>query len=350
MKINQLIQEKRRELSMTQEQVASYLGVSATAVHKWEKGTTYPDITLLPALARLLKTDLNTLLSFQEDLTDIEIENFVNELDSMVREQGYETAFQAAVGKIQEYPTCDRLLFSAAIYLEGALFLYGVPEEERYKERLEVFYLRMSRSGTPEIRDRALEMLISYNRNRGDFAQAEELIRKLPSSAIEQQEQLAVLYTRQGNYEEAKKLWERRILDGVTRIQTALMNLMEIAVKEERREDAAFYADRYERISGDFAVTDWIAYSARLQLAVEWQDEEKCLAVLARILPAMKKKWHPEESPLYRDIARRDPDAFSDRLTNVIRDDLENREELAFIRENAEFRKLMAENSLYPQT
>lgn len=87
MKINQLIQEKRRELSMTQEQVASYLGVSATAVHKWEKGTTYPDITLLPALARLLKTDLNTLLSFQEDLTDIEIENFVNELDSMVREQ-----------------------------------------------------------------------------------------------------------------------------------------------------------------------------------------------------------------------------------------------------------------------
>lgn len=111
MKINQLIQEKRRELSMTQEQVASYLGVSATAVHKWEKGTTYPDITLLPALARLLKTDLNTLLSFQEDLTDIEIENFVNELDSMVREQGYETAFQAAVGKIQEYPTCDRLLF-----------------------------------------------------------------------------------------------------------------------------------------------------------------------------------------------------------------------------------------------
>ena len=32
-------------------------------------GTSYPDITLLPALARLLDTDLNTLLSFQEDLS-----------------------------------------------------------------------------------------------------------------------------------------------------------------------------------------------------------------------------------------------------------------------------------------
>ncbi len=350
MKINRIIQEKRREMSLTQEQVAAYLGVSATAVHKWEKGATYPDITLLPALARLLNTDLNTLLSFQEDLTDIEIDNFIKQLDRTVQEEGYETAFQAAAEKIQEYPTCDKLLYSAAMYLDATLFLYNVPETDHYRVSLENFYLRLSRSEAPEIRDRALGMLISYSRNWGDFAKAEELIRKLPSSVIDQQEQLAVLYTRQERHKEAKELWEHRILNGVTQVQTALMNLLEIAVKEERKEDAAFYAELYETLSRNFSLTEWIAYSARLQLAVEWQDEEKCLAVLARMLPAMKKKWHPEESPLYRDIARRDPDAFSDRLTNVIRDDLENREELAFIRENAEFRKLMAENSLYPQT
>lgn len=73
MKINQIIREKRKELSLTQEQVAELLGVSTPAVNKWEKGSTYPDITLLPALARLLKMDLNTLLSFNEDLTDVEI-------------------------------------------------------------------------------------------------------------------------------------------------------------------------------------------------------------------------------------------------------------------------------------
>ena len=77
MKINEIIREKRKALSLTQEQIADFLGVSTPAVSKWEKGAAYPDITLLPALARLLKTDLNTLLSFQEDLTDIEIENFV---------------------------------------------------------------------------------------------------------------------------------------------------------------------------------------------------------------------------------------------------------------------------------
>ena len=84
MKINQIIREKRKELSLTQEQIAEFLGVSTPAVSKWERGSTYPDITLLPALARLLRTDLNTLLSFSDDLSDIEIKNFVNALDQTI--------------------------------------------------------------------------------------------------------------------------------------------------------------------------------------------------------------------------------------------------------------------------
>ena len=78
MKINHIIREKRKELSLTQEQVAEFLGISTPSVNKWEKGSSYPDITLLPALARLLKTDLNTLLSFQDDLSDVEISQILN--------------------------------------------------------------------------------------------------------------------------------------------------------------------------------------------------------------------------------------------------------------------------------
>ena len=60
MKINEIIRKKRMEKGYTQEQMASFLGVSAPAVNKWEKAISYPDITLLPSLARLLGTDLNT--------------------------------------------------------------------------------------------------------------------------------------------------------------------------------------------------------------------------------------------------------------------------------------------------
>ena len=38
MKINDIIKRQRKHLSLTQEQVAQYLGVSIAAVSKWESG------------------------------------------------------------------------------------------------------------------------------------------------------------------------------------------------------------------------------------------------------------------------------------------------------------------------
>ena len=240
MKINQIIREKRKELSLTQEQIAELLGVSTPAVNKWEKGSTYPDITLLPALARLLKIDLNTLMSFNDDLTDIEIENFVNGIDKVVQEQSYKTAFQMAIDKIHEYPTCDKLIYSTIFYLDGALSLYSVPEPEQYRETFETFYQRLSVNEIPEIRDMAISMLIAYARNRGEYSKAEELINTLPFSAIDKEEQLAILYQQQKKYTDAEKLWEHRILKGVTEIQIALINMLEIALHENRDTNAGF--------------------------------------------------------------------------------------------------------------
>ena len=94
MKMNEIIRERRLKKGLTQEQMANYLGVSAHAVNKWEKGTTYPDLVLLPVLARLLDTDLNTLLSFQEDLSEKEIALFLNYLSDLSQKEGIERIFK----------------------------------------------------------------------------------------------------------------------------------------------------------------------------------------------------------------------------------------------------------------
>ena len=131
MRINEIIREKRRELGLTQEQAAERLGVPASAVNKWERGASLPDITLLPALARLLGVDLNTLLDFSEELTDAQIGEFVNSLDGTVRLEGYAAAFERAEEKIREYPSCEKLLISAAITESGrvssATEVNGIP-------------------------------------------------------------------------------------------------------------------------------------------------------------------------------------------------------------------------------
>lgn len=38
MKIHEIIRKYRKEACLTQEQVANYLGVTAPAVNKWERG------------------------------------------------------------------------------------------------------------------------------------------------------------------------------------------------------------------------------------------------------------------------------------------------------------------------
>ncbi|MCL2665185.1 MAG: helix-turn-helix domain-containing protein [Defluviitaleaceae bacterium] len=42
----------RKGKDLTQEEAAEILGVSPQSVSKWERGTAYPDIALLPALAK----------------------------------------------------------------------------------------------------------------------------------------------------------------------------------------------------------------------------------------------------------------------------------------------------------
>lgn len=57
--------------------MANYLGVTVPAVSKWETGTTYPALVLLPALARLLSIDFNTLLSFKDNFFEKEVVLFI---------------------------------------------------------------------------------------------------------------------------------------------------------------------------------------------------------------------------------------------------------------------------------
>ena len=48
--------------NLTQEDVAGYLGITPQSVSKWERGESYPDITLLPALANIFETSIDLLV------------------------------------------------------------------------------------------------------------------------------------------------------------------------------------------------------------------------------------------------------------------------------------------------
>ena len=185
MKFHEILRQRRLALRLTQEQLAQRLGVSAPAVNKWERNNSYPDITLLPPLARLLEVDLNTLLSFQEELTEEEIGAFANVLGERAQQEGCEAAFRLARDKLREYPNSDLLAYTAAQILDGALVLWkrgeNDPEREQaWKGEILALYRRCADSGDRRVRERAERMLISQYMDQGALEQAEEQLARLP--------------------------------------------------------------------------------------------------------------------------------------------------------------------------
>jgi len=63
MTLGNRIAQMRRQKGLKQEDMAEALGVSPQAVSKWENDMNCPDISLLPALAKLLEISVDELLS-----------------------------------------------------------------------------------------------------------------------------------------------------------------------------------------------------------------------------------------------------------------------------------------------
>lgn len=65
MNIGAVIMNKRKALGYTQQTLADKLNVSFQAVSKWENGTNYPEVDMLPMIAKALDTSIDSLLGYK---------------------------------------------------------------------------------------------------------------------------------------------------------------------------------------------------------------------------------------------------------------------------------------------
>ncbi len=259
MKINEIIREKRLAEGFTQEQMASYLGVSAPAVNKWEKGVSYPDITLLPALARLLKTDVNTLLSFQEDLSDQEIADFLGSVYTVAMEQGMPQAFASLNEKIREYPSCEKLVLNGALTLEGLVAMtVREGEGELFRAEIERLYERAAEGSDVPVSQHAKAMLVSRYMARKEYAEAAQIL-------------------------------ERMIINDISSVVACLLSLIEVAMKEKREDDVGKLAQTAKDTIQLYDLWEYEEYAIDFQLALVREDAALCLSSLEKMFHAMQK-------------------------------------------------------------
>ena len=64
--IGNTLKRLRRDRDLTQEEVATHIGISCQAISKWERGDGYPDITMLPTLANYFGVSVDELIGMDE--------------------------------------------------------------------------------------------------------------------------------------------------------------------------------------------------------------------------------------------------------------------------------------------
>ncbi len=77
--IGENIKRLRKQKNITQEQLAEALNITYAAVSKWERGETYPDITLLMPLAYYFGVTLDELMDYDWERINREIEELLEE-------------------------------------------------------------------------------------------------------------------------------------------------------------------------------------------------------------------------------------------------------------------------------
>ncbi len=351
MKINEIIRTRIKELKLTQEQAAEYLGISAPAVNKWEKGVSYPDITLLPPLARLLKVDLNTLLSFEEELTGEEINHFCGEVYAVLKERGYKEGYELAMKKISEYPNSSKLIYNLAGFLKGAMLMFPVEEKDKaaYEEEILGLFERTAMNSETdwEIRGSALNMLVADYIQKENYSRAEELLTQIPDPGVDKRPMLTLLYRRQGKTEEAVKLAQQKLLQAAGDVQNCLITLMEIHKEQGSREDMEYYAGKCRDVVELLDLWEYGKYMADYETAAARKDADRTLEMLEKVLDAMGKPWKLGESRLYHSLdeqkgnQEQQKELFKRMRTGLL-EDLENLEEFDFIRDRQEFKALLA--------
>ena len=127
--IGDRIKKLRRERNLTQEEVAAHLGISFQAISKWERGDGYPDITILPALARYFKISVDDLLGMNE-IAARERYNEINYTWTCNNASGAHRANVALMkGALKQYPNDALFLVQLSTSLEK---LDGTEEEKRF--------------------------------------------------------------------------------------------------------------------------------------------------------------------------------------------------------------------------
>lgn len=302
MGISEVIRNYRKKEDLTQEQVANYLNISAPAVNKWESGISCPDITLLAPLARVLKIDVNTLLAFNKELTDVEVKKLTREVGEMASEEGFQKAFEKASELIKQYPSCDELTYWISVVLRIYLLAPQIEEKDKYERKIITWLELVAGSNKEKTASMAKLELSAMYRAKKEYKKAQELLDKIPEVDVDKKIQQALLFESSGEIDEAYGIYEGILRENAHKTFAALSFIIALLYKEKKFSEAEEYIERAKKVSDVFDLGAYNKYQLDLSLAREKQDKEKAIEMIINMVNEASSMDNSMKSKLYKHI------------------------------------------------
>lgn len=278
------LQSRRRELGLTQEQLAGAVGVSPPAVSKWETGRSLPDISLLPRLARALRITVDALLSFQGGLPKERVPQLEEEARERFRAEGFRAGMAHCEDLLHEYPDSVDLKFRLAFLYQTCVSLLGAnpPTDSELREaagRAAALFEQVRESGSPDYAIPAVTALAAHAMGEEDYAKAERLLDSLPKPTADPAALYASLYLAQGRLDEARTLSEYQLYAQVHSACLSLILLLRLARQEGRKQDALTICRIYTGLTGLLNLPEIAGPDACIQVLTDAGEREEALCL-----------------------------------------------------------------------
>ena len=239
LKLGENLRKFRLQRELTQEQLADILGVSAQAVSRWENGTTYPDITLLPTVASYFEITLDELMGMDSFKSEEQLKELLGQLE----ENGSKGLIYENIlllrDAVRTYPANYELQFRLVNQLAFCEYKdgRGLSEEEKIsfnREAAEIGNRILSHCTDCAIINQTTQQLCYIYSNLGEKEKAIEYAKKLPNIGCTDTVVLGDLY--EG---EQQRTHLKRAIKWYTSIfWCALINLADLRHRNETMSDA----------------------------------------------------------------------------------------------------------------
>lgn len=339
MKIGEVIRKYRKEKQLTQEEMAGYLGVTTPAVNKWENGNSMPDISLLAPIARLLGISTDTLLSYQNELTDKEISRKIELLSEKMKMDSYENAFHWTEEQIREYPNCDKLILVAAQTLDGYRTILNLEDAEQYDERIYQLYLRVADSKEYALAMSAWISIFYYLIGKKKFEEAQIYLDRFPKMEVSIKKMQALLFEKQDKKDDAYRLYEEILYMGGMNLAQALSGIYTLAIKENDLEKAEYIVKKQSELAKVLEMGKHMEISAGLELSIYKKDKEKTLEILSEMVHTLQHLGDFRYAPLYAHMQFKDGEMSN--IYFMFKKAFENDIELAFLQDDVRYKELL---------